>query len=195
MRKYVGHIYYIPAPGYEGTGTTYSGELEGTPLLNSHEGDDDKSSSGNSYPGPGLTNSDQWRGMEGPFINIWLNNVPFVGETVNSAPHAKFADGYLDLIIMKDCPCWTLLSLLTKLQTGEHIRSKYVQYLKVKAFRLDPAGRYGSDTQGGYIDIDGEILARGRGTVGDGSTDIMTYGPSVDVTVAQGLATIFCPSV
>jgi len=89
LRKYVGHIYYIPAPGYEGTGTTYTGELEGTPLLKSHEGDDDKSSSGNSYPGPGLTNSDQWRGMEGPFINIWLNNVPFVGETVNSAPHAK----------------------------------------------------------------------------------------------------------
>jgi sphingosine kinase len=66
---------------------------------------------------------------------------------------------------------------------------------QVKAFRLDPAGRYGSDIQGGYIDLDGEILARGRGTVGDGSGDIMTYGPPVDVTVDQGLATIFCPAL
>lgn len=43
----------------------------------------------------------------------------------------QFADGYLDLIIMRDCPRWALLSLLIKIQSGTHIKSKYVEYLKV----------------------------------------------------------------
>lgn len=64
---------------------------------------------------------------------------------------------------------------------------------QVKAFRVDPGGHHGSSVQGGYIDIDGEILARGRDAVGDASNDIMQYGPPVEVTVEQGLATIFCP--
>lgn len=91
MRKYVGHIYYIPAPGYEGTGTPFTGDLEGTILSKSHEGDGDRSVHKNGYSGPlhELTKYAQWREMEGPFINVWLNNVPFVGETVKSAPHAK----------------------------------------------------------------------------------------------------------
>ena len=63
----------------------------------------------------------------------------------------------------------------------------------MKAFRVDPGGQHGSDRRGGYIDIDGEILARNRDSVGDASTDIMQYGPPIEVTVAQGLATIFCP--
>lgn len=196
LRKYTGHIYYVPAPGYEGTGTPFHGELETTTLLKSSDSDDSDNKSllrKNGYSGSLLTNSSQWRDMEGPFILIWLNNVPFTGEAMKSAPNAKFSDGYLDLIIMKDCPRWTLLNLLLKVQTGGHIKSKYVEYIKVKAFRLDPAGQYGSDTQGGYIDVDGEILARGRGSVGDASNDLMAYGPPVEVTVEQGLATIFCP--
>ena len=36
----------------------------------------------------------------------------------------------------------------------------------MKAFRLDPAGRYGSDIQGGYIDLDGEILVAVETTEG-----------------------------
>ena len=41
--------------------------------------------------------------------------------------------------------------------------------------------------------MDGEVLARGNGAYGDGSKDLMSYGPFVEVTVEKGLATIFCP--
>ena len=41
------------------------------------------------------------------------------------------------MIIMKDCPRWTLLNLLLKLQTGGHIKSKYVEYLKVSVILLN----------------------------------------------------------
>lgn len=109
------------------------------------------------------------------------------------APLAKFSDGCLDLVIMKECPRWDLFQLLLKIRSGRHIKSKYVEYLKVKAFQLTPAGRFASDTQGGYIDLDGEVLARGCGSFGDGSKDPMVYGPTIEVSVKRGLATIFRP--
>jgi hypothetical protein len=67
-------------------------------------------------------------------------------------------------------------------------------HFKVKAFRLSPGGQNASDKQGGYVDLDGEILARGQGSFGDASNDPMVYGPTIEVSVQQGLATLFCPS-
>ncbi len=63
----------------------------------------------------------------------------------------------------------------------------------MKAFQLTPAGRFASNTQGGYIDLDGEVLARGCGAFGDGSKDPMVYGPTIEVSIKRGLATIFRP--
>lgn len=65
--------------------------------------------------------------------------------------------------------------------------------IQVKAFRLAPGGIVGGRIQGGYIDLDGEVLARGQGAYGDGSNDPMLYGPTIDITVEKGLATIFVP--
>uniref|UniRef100_A0A7I4FBM7 sphingosine kinase n=1 Tax=Physcomitrium patens TaxID=3218 RepID=A0A7I4FBM7_PHYPA len=131
LRKYNGQLYYIPAPGYEGTGTPLNEEFARTTLMTSGEANSDSSLQKHGDPGSLQKNFSEWREMEGPFILIWLNNVPFVSESVNAAPNAKFADGYLDLIILKDCPRWALLNLLLKVQTGGHIKSKYVDYLKL----------------------------------------------------------------
>lgn len=65
--------------------------------------------------------------------------------------------------------------------------------VQVKAFRLAPGGIVGGSIQGGFVDLDGEILARGQGAYGDGSNDPMLYGPTIDVSVEKGLATIFVP--
>jgi sphingosine kinase len=73
----------------------------------------------------------EWRAVDGAFLLIWLNNVPFAGEYVMPAPLAKFSDGCLDLVIMKECPRWDLFQLLLKIRSGRHIKSKYVEYLKV----------------------------------------------------------------
>lgn len=94
LRKYTGHIYYIPAPGYEGTGAPFNGELETTSLLKSSEGDIDRSVQKNGYTGPLQTSSSQWRDLEGPFILIWLNNVPWCAEDVKAAPNAKVSRHY-----------------------------------------------------------------------------------------------------
>lgn len=89
LRKYVGHIYYIPAPGHEGTGNHYDGEHEESNLINTAEVDTERTWRKSGYSGPLQTPSAEWRDMEGPFILVWLNNVPFAGEKVMAAPNAK----------------------------------------------------------------------------------------------------------
>ncbi|BAT02152.1 Os07g0563000, partial [Oryza sativa Japonica Group] len=54
--------------------------------------------------------------------------------------------------------------------------------------------RVGSTTKGGIIDSDGEVIARGDGShTGDEIEHLMAYGPPIQLTVDQGLATIFSP--
>jgi len=51
----------------------------------------------------------------------------------------QFSDGYLDLILVRDCPQLSLLSLMSELNHGNHVKSPYVMYLKVsnkKTFSL-----------------------------------------------------------
>ncbi|KAF5197097.1 Sphingosine kinase, partial [Thalictrum thalictroides] len=62
----------------------------------------------------------------------------------------------------------------------------------VKAFILEPGHRVEDQSKGGIIDSDGEVLARGEGTYKCELRDPMTYGP-MQITVDQGLATLFCP--
>lgn len=194
LRKYHGSLSYVPAPGYEGSGEFINGESEIfiTERANINAGGDE-SWHKTGYIGPVLVPEiSEWRSIRGNFVLVWLQNVPWASESVLAAPSATFADGFLDLIIIKDCPWWVLLPLFLKLSDGSHVKSKHVEYLKVKAFRLAPGGRVGGKVQGGYIDLDGEVLARGQGAYGDGSNDPMLYGPVIQMTVEKGLATIFC---
>ena len=109
----------------------------------------------------------------------------------------QFADGYLDAAIIKDCARRDLLGLLFQMKDGAYVNLPYVEYFKVKAIRIEPGLRVGSSTQGGIIDSDGEVIARGDGSRGGGGGDepehLMAYGPPIQLTVDQGLATIFSP--
>ncbi|RRT53179.1 hypothetical protein B296_00047635 [Ensete ventricosum] len=77
------------------------------------------------------------------------------------ASYAQFSDGYLDAVIIKECPKSALLSLMLKMSDGSYCKSPHVVYLKVKAFRLEPGKQVGHPTKGGIIDSDGEVIARG----------------------------------
>lgn len=48
--------------------------------------------------------------------------------------NVQFSDGYLDLIIIRDCPRLSLLKLMTELNDGGHVKSPHVLYLKVSFF-------------------------------------------------------------
>ncbi|KAI3829300.1 hypothetical protein L1987_03420 [Smallanthus sonchifolius] len=181
LRKYNGCISFVPAPGFEDVGEPTSVALE--PLKSQHHG----------YQGPKLNlESLSWRRLNGPFIGIWLQNVSWASEKAMAAPNAKFDDGYLDLILMWNCPKLSLMSLMSEMSNGHYVRSPHVLYTKVKAVILEPGSRTGDSTKEGIIDSDGEVLARGKGTYKCGLNSLMRYD-KLQMVVDQGLATFFTP--
>ncbi|XP_049361312.1 sphingosine kinase 2-like isoform X2 [Solanum verrucosum] len=187
LRRYNGCIKFVAAPGYETFGEPADPEGETISEVKSsfaqHKG----------YCGPALQMKDFNRKIEGPFVSVWLHNVPWGGEDTLAAPDAKFSDGYLDLVVIKDCPKLTLLSLMTELSKGGHVKSPHVLYFKVKALVLEPGTQLDDGSKEGIIDVDGEVLARGKGTYKSNYKTLMTYG-KLHIKVDQGLATVFSPS-
>ncbi|XP_051128912.1 sphingosine kinase 1-like isoform X2 [Andrographis paniculata] len=195
LRKYNGTILFVPAPGYESFGEPLGLEDE----IIVQEESEMKSVDAPiknldcSYQGPKVdAKSLNWRKVGGPFASIWLQNVPWGGEDSLAAPNAEFADGCLDLIMVKDCPKLALLKLMSKLNNGDHIKSPHVSYLKVKAFILQPGQQIGDPATGGIIDVDGEVLARGKGAFQYEKKTLMSYD-KLFIKMDQGLATLFAP--
>lgn len=63
----------------------------------------------------------------------------------------------------------------------------------MKAFVLRPGPRTDDETKGGIIDVDGEVLARGRGAYKCEEKTLMSYDKLL-IKVDQGLATLFAPT-
>ncbi|XP_027332102.1 sphingosine kinase 1-like isoform X2 [Abrus precatorius] len=191
LRQYIGCVSFVPAPGYEvfGEPSSYPGKSSNNDPSEAESVNIQRSC----YQGPEINLENlNWRVINGPFISVWLHNVPWGAEDTMAAPDAKFSDGYLDLIIMKNCPKLPLLSIMSELNTGGHVKSPYVTYLKVKAFSLQPGPRTKDQEKEGIIDSDGEVLARGKGTYKCEQKALMNYD-KLQITVDQGLASLFTP--
>ncbi|KAJ0983654.1 hypothetical protein J5N97_011909 [Dioscorea zingiberensis] len=195
LRKYHGCVQFVPAPGYEAYGEPLNqNEINNDdPLKQENGGDLRVPQCG--YQGPMTSLQDmKWRSINGPFVLVCVNNVPWPVEDVLSAPEAKFSDGYLDMTIIKDCPKAALLMMLLKMDDGNHVNSDYVMYFKVKALRLEPGQCVGNPRKGGIIDSDGEIIARGDDSYCcHQQENLMVYGPPIEMRVDRGLANIFLP--
>ncbi|CAD5175675.1 sphingosine kinase 2 [Musa acuminata AAA Group] len=198
LRKYNGHVQFVPAPGYEAYGEPINQTncCSSNTMLYKDDQGDEANVRPCGYQGPSISlDGCEWRSIDGPFISVWINNVPWASEDIMPAPNAKFSDGYLDAVIIKECPKSALLSLMLKMSDGSYCKSPYVVYLKVKAFRLEPGKQVGHPTKGGIIDSDGEVIARGDDLHCEDQQQnlMMAYGPPIQMTVDQGLATIFSP--
>ncbi|KAI4299290.1 hypothetical protein L6164_032762 [Bauhinia variegata] len=194
LRQYTGSVYFVPAPGFEGYGepTTYPGNSTSIDYPDPGKVEPAKLQK-HCYQGPDVNLEDlNWRVINGPLVSVWLHNVPWGSENTMAAPDAKFSDGCIDLVIMVSCPKLKLLSMMTELENGGHVKSPYVRYLKVKAFVLEPGTRFGDQGREGIIDCDGEVLARGKGTYKAEKKGLMAYD-KLQLTIDQGLATLFTP--
>ncbi|CAJ1936342.1 unnamed protein product [Sphenostylis stenocarpa] len=194
LRHYNGCLYFVPAPGFEAYGKTTSHPGSSTKRINSDLIDGEPVKLNRlGYQGPEIDLENQsWRVLNGPFISVWLHNVPWGAENTKAAPDAEFSDGYLDLIIVKNCPKLSLLSLMSDLNNGGHVKSPHVMYLKVKVLVLEPGTRLGDQEKEGILDADGEVLARGNGSYQCEQNALMAYD-KLQITVDQGLATLFTP--
>ncbi|KAF5728644.1 sphingosine kinase 2 isoform X2 [Tripterygium wilfordii] len=195
LRRYDGRICFVPAPGFEAYGepANYNDGPSDTQRNRDSSLEQASDVQQNGYQGPDvkLENLD-WRAINGPFVSVWLHNVPWGGEDTLATPDAKFSDGYLDLIIIRDCPRLSLLPLMTKMSSGGHVRSPLSMYLMVKAFVLEPGPRTDDPTKEGIIDADGEVLARGKETYKHDQKALMSYD-KLQIKIDQGLATVFSP--
>ncbi|WOL12975.1 sphingosine kinase 1-like [Canna indica] len=197
LRKYHGNVQFIPAPGYETYGEPMKqvDDHKDDGELSKHNPGGENKVKSCGYQGPEISLEGlEWRTVGGPFISVCINNVPFSAENYVPAPEAKFSDGYLDVSIVKECPISALLGMMLNMSDGSYVKSPYVMYLKVKAFRLEPGNQVRNPTKGGIIDSDGEVIARGdESAESSGKGYLMDYGPPIQMTVEQGLAAIFSP--
>lgn len=82
----------MPAPGFEdyGVPTSYSGESINGMNVGSSSQEQPIKARQYGYQGPDVSLEDLgWRTINGPFISVWLHNVPWGGEDTLAAPDAK----------------------------------------------------------------------------------------------------------
>ena len=89
MRHYNGRVSFVPAPGFEDYGepTSYPGEptSEKSPTQ-----EESLKIQRHGYLGSDVKLENMhWRTISGPFVSIWLHNVPWGSEDAMAAPNAK----------------------------------------------------------------------------------------------------------
>ena len=91
MRKYNGRIHFVPASGYEAYVDKISQKVESlhdVPLCTLSEKEIGAQRRG--YAGPNIDlRTMNWRTIDGPFVSVWIHNVPWGGEDAMAAPEAK----------------------------------------------------------------------------------------------------------
>jgi sphingosine kinase len=94
LRRYNGRILFVPAPGYEEVGDpvdqTTGSETNGFSTGIQEDVATDSNGETRGYVGPSVKESDlRWRSLNGPFVSVWLGNVPFASEDAMAAPTAE----------------------------------------------------------------------------------------------------------
>ena len=89
--------------------------------------------------------------VDDDFVFVIACNTIHTGKAMRIAPNAKFDDGKIDLIIVRNASKTELLKLFPKLFTGEHVKSKLVECRQVQKFSIIP------DENSSLI-IDGELI-------------------------------------
>ena len=88
--------------------------------------------------------------IEDDFVFIIGCNTIHTGKAMRIAPNSEFDDGKIDLIIVRKTSKTELLKLFPKLFTGEHVKSKLVEYRQVQKFSIIP-------NENSSLIIDGEL--------------------------------------
>ncbi|CAI5948937.1 unnamed protein product [Closterium sp. NIES-65] len=144
-------------------------------------------------PAAALGDPDAWVTVEGEFVLLWCQSTAWAAEAMHIAPQAELSDGCLDMIVVRECTSMQLLELMMQMEenNGKHLASPLLQYIKVRALKLEAGGRVRQEPgRGGIVAVDGEVVARGVGAFGfESGKDPMDYGVPFHVTMNPGFAT------
>lgn len=113
---------------------------------------------------------DDWLTIEENFVLLVVIYLPLLSPDFLGAPDSTFNDGNMHLFFIKQgITQFQLLRLFQDTETGDHLKSDLVEYVKCKAFRLEPlrfensqASTCNANYQNeGTIMIDGEKVPYG----------------------------------
>lgn len=104
-----------------------------------------------------------WFTIEENFIFVLIVNLPLIAKDFNASPNSKFDDGQLLLIFIREgISKLELLKLFDDTETGVYLNNPKVEYIPVKAFRIEPLTSQGCFMVDGervpYGPIQGEVL-------------------------------------
>jgi len=156
LRKYSGRISYLPADSST-TPTTRCGYYCTCKYFEPGETDpgDDNERGGPKVKFSSTDRSleDEWETYEGQLTFFVAANASMIAGSTYASPFAHCSDGYIDLLFLKDNGRISALSVLLDLENGNFVKHKYMEYKKVKAFRVEPTG-----THKGIFSLDGERM-------------------------------------
>ena len=92
MRHYEGRLYFVPAPGFEayGESISYPGSSTSKRIISDLIDGEPVKLKRLGYQGPEIDLENlSWRVLNGPFISVWLHNVPWGAENTKAAPNAE----------------------------------------------------------------------------------------------------------
>lgn len=78
-----------------------------------------------------------------------LSNGNSIGGFKNFMPEARFDDGYLDCLIIRDTTLESMITILKAFSTAQHTSCQNIEYFKTKKIRI-------SSNSSAVVDIDGE---------------------------------------
>lgn len=85
-----------------------------------------------------LTGSN-WLSIEENFVLLIVTYKPLIAPDFMATPDSRLADGHMHLIFIKEgITRPQLLALFQKTENGTHLASPLVEYVRLKAFRLEP---------------------------------------------------------
>eukprot|EP01017_Pseudomicrothorax_dubius_P028885 TRINITY_DN3466_c0_g1_i4.p1 TRINITY_DN3466_c0_g1~~TRINITY_DN3466_c0_g1_i4.p1 ORF type:complete len:498 (+),score=93.38 TRINITY_DN3466_c0_g1_i4:35-1528(+) len=96
-----------------------------------------------------IEESQDWRKIDGPFISVLIMNTPFLSKGLHASPQSRLDDGLLYIQTQRGgnhAGRYRLIKYMLSQPTGDHLQNGnvrndiFVDYHKLKAFRIEPSG-------------------------------------------------------
>lgn len=156
LRKYSGRISYLPADNtpqnQKGCGY-YCNCKYFDPNHVEYEDDSERGGIKMHYSADDRSLEDEWETYEGQLTYFMAANTCLMANQTYSSPYAHCSDGCIDLLFLKDSGRISAMSVLLDLENGNFIKHKFMEFKKVKAFRIEPTGEHK-----GIFSLDGERM-------------------------------------
>jgi diacylglycerol kinase family enzyme len=100
-----------------------------------------------------------WLTIEDSFVLVIIVNLPLAGQDFFVAPDSTYNDNCMHMVYIRQGATRSdLLSIFNSAKDGSFLKSPHIEYVKIKAFRLEPLD---TDNSGNLM-VDGERVPYGR---------------------------------